>query len=568
MLVFIGILLSVSIVAVCVQHYDLALQQHKISFFAGALRNAFSKEDVSIGGTSYHVDNGVVYRGSVALFGTETEPALRLAYEKTLARRSPLISLAGADPQALATAIQSLSKARDGLVEMQSNMTAAALVQSSLYPFDFLNDSAEVERLRLAFLQTGSDTDAGMYEHALEKTVDDYEKDLTRYRIGFVAMVPSNIRTYTTAGLLISRADTLRAIDSLSEGMDRTHILLNARLSCLNGVFSKCRPEDLVLPHLPVPDKGLITPAQIGVAQSIRGLLVKDFRQEGKDLSTAPLIELNRSLCLAGTDLAPLFVVFTSKSWIDASPETEATYVGDIRLTKAAAYPTVPYEDFFSSQGSTYVPNYLFSHYACPYFAQDIGDVFAVRATSNIAERTPVSAYATGAIKQKLLNLEASLALPNSVLHESDALEYARTAVALAEDPQSPPTLLDQAADIALLFKNQSAGFPFVVSNIAEVERLNILASSKQGLPVDLSAQTFFYYRSGLTALFMADNPSVQYPADSYFTPYNVPLSRQPYVFYSSLVNNPTALAQADSDMVRYYATHPLFGTTTSSTTP
>lgn len=562
--VLLGFAAAFTLLGVCAERYANFIQGRETSFFSSALREAYVTEDVSVHGVSFEVADGAVHKNGIEISGPAALPALRLAYEKALARRSPLISLAGVDPADLVASVKTLEEARGLLASLKENTSDADIIRSSLYPVDFLNDAAKLETARQTFLQSGSDADAGNYEDVLRLTIDDYEKDIVTYRAAFVAIVPYDMRSYSTAGLFIDRNETLGAIGDMATGMEETRSLFEKRLACLNGALGLCDPGDIAFPELPEEEaSGALPASALDTTADVRIVLAQVLQSPA--LSTEPLIELKNSSCIAATTLPPLFVLYPATSWVDGSPREAAMYVGDIRFNETSTFPTVPFEQFFASRDSEYVPNDFMSHYDCPYLGSDFGRLFAVQAVSDAARTSPLSVYATGKTKETLTQLEKVLMPTNSVLKESDALAYVRTAEMLAESPGAPPALSDQAAALALLFKDPSAGFAHVVAKIAEIEERNALSAMQHGLPVDLSAQTLFYYRSAFIALFMGDNASAVGKPDSFFAAYSIPENEQPYIYFSSLSNNPVIRQKLIDDMRTYYGLHRFFGTTTPS---
>ena len=539
------------------------LQEKELLFFSSALRDAYVTENVSFAGTSFEVTGGVVSENGVIISGLAALPALRLAYEKTLARRSPLISLPGTDPASLLNAVTKLVQARDQLANLDVNKNYADVIRSSLYPIDFLQDAAKLESDRQTFLQSGSDADAARYENMLRLTISDYEKDIGLYRAAFVAVVPYNIRPYTTAGLYVDRSAALSAIDDLATGVGGTRSVFEERLACVGGVVQLCDSGAIALPELSQETAAPLPASALQTARTVRAILAQGLQSPALD--TVPLIQLNSSSCLAATTLPPLFAVFPATSWIDGSEREAAMFVGDIRFNKTSSYPTVPFEEFFASRNSEYVPNDFMSHYDCPYLGSDSGRLFAVQAVSDAVQQTPMSVYATGKTKETLTQLEKLLLPSDALLKESDALSYVRAVEQLAEKPDAPAALSDEAAALALVFKEPSAGFESVVTKITEIEERNALSSTQRELPVDLTAPTLFYYRGAFVSLFMGDNASVVGNPDSFFTSYSVPEDEQPYVYYSALSGDAGVKQKLISDMQTYYGVHRPLGTTTPS---
>src|SRR3989344_7146478 len=106
-------------------------REQAISFFSSALQQADVIETVSVQGGTYRVDRGFVSRSDgVLVRPAQTIKALRLAYALTLARRSPLIGLAGTNADKLDAATTQLEEVQDTLADLQDEEEDKRLIRN------------------------------------------------------------------------------------------------------------------------------------------------------------------------------------------------------------------------------------------------------------------------------------------------------------------------------------------------------------------------------------------------------------------------------------------------------
>ena len=138
-------------------YWYLQNQQAQAVFFSKALNDANVTETVSIGGTSYEVNRGVVTQGGSSASGGKALQAMRLAYQLASARRLPLLGLEGTDHEALARGTEALAQIAEELATVLPEKTKPyeAAVRGSLYPIQFLRALSAVESARQEFLADG-----------------------------------------------------------------------------------------------------------------------------------------------------------------------------------------------------------------------------------------------------------------------------------------------------------------------------------------------------------------------------------------------------------------------------
>ena len=142
-------------------------------YFAAVLRTLNISETVMVGHITYQVEHGTIR----AMNGRPIAPAdsfdvLRTAYALSLARRAPILDLAGTDPDALSTSTKQLARVQAQLADLQKTSQAHAAVGTALYPIRFLELLSTLEKARLTFINTGSSTLDSAYQTALTRTLN------------------------------------------------------------------------------------------------------------------------------------------------------------------------------------------------------------------------------------------------------------------------------------------------------------------------------------------------------------------------------------------------------------
>lgn len=525
-----------------------------IQFFSGALARASIDETVSVHGVTYEVKNGVVLQGDERV---EDLDALRLAYEKATARRNPLISLAGTDPDDMDRALATLEEAQRELSGVQSDPNSARLVASSLYPIGFLRDAAELERDRNDFLANGTAEAATVYEAQLRLTISDYLNELSRYKSAFERSVPTTMRSYSTAGLLIDRQSSLHALDALTLGMEGTKREYNSRLGCFMGAITSCDDSMIALSHIASSSDPDLTAAERTQVAEVRGILgaTLPITHDPRPITNATIVQLDDTACGASSDMLPLFINVIGHSWIDGSRLAAPILVSDMRLNRTTELNSIPFESYFAKRNITYVLSDPTSHYECPYVENDFATLSAVQEIAQMAASEPLSPYADPNERPAVEAIERRLSSP-ALITESDARAYVNAAIDLANSPDASREMKNEAAQMMLLLRYTGSGFPDMIDKVAETERRNVFALTAHNVPVDLHADTLFYYRSAFFLFFMATNQSVVGNAGPFFSTIDVPISQQPYLFYSQLPHTDATAQMLIKDLGGYFAAH------------
>ena len=511
-------------------------------FFAERLQKIESEEIVVVEGTSYTVHGGSIATSS-ALRNEIKYRVLSLAYLKILTERSPFLSLAGTDPRKLTDALLQLADTAASLAAIQESSSDNAFVSSALYPLSFLTALAEAEQARLTFLVSGRDTDADNYASTLARSANQYKRDLITFKKAFEQAVPVSVRPYATEQEIISRENSLKALDDLYAAMTQTQSLIERRARCIRGKTARCNTEDEAFAQLPTVSYSPPSSDAVALASRVRGII----ENSGVEIPSHdnPMVTLGSSVCIKDSASTGLFFVLSEKGII---------HVGDIRLLKTDTYRSTPFYKYFYDRNVAYVPTYPFSYYKCPEIAEDVGRFLAVRAVRMFAYQTPLSSLSPTSDAKTLGALERKLA-SSTLIHESDAIEYLALAQKIAAQQALPPEMALSIASLSLQTRDRSAGFDHTIDRMAQVEKINLSLLQKR-VPVDLAAPYLFFVRSGFPSLLLAGNTSATEQRLQMFPPNDVPLSQQPFTAFSSLADNPDAVAEVEKGMKFFETLH------------
>ena len=517
--------------------------EQAVSFFAERLKKIGGEETVVAEGTSYIVRDGSIATSS-PLRNDIKYRVLSLTYLKVLTERSPFLSLAGTDPRKLTDALSQLADTATMLAEIQESPSDRTLVSSALYPLAFLTALAEAEQARLTFLTSGRDTDADNYADKLTQAVEYYKRDLITFKKAFEKTVPASARPYATEQDIISRENSLKALDDLYAAMTRTQSLIERRARCIKGTTKNCDAADETFARIQlIQSTPSPSPTAIDLAIRVRTIMVNAGIQIPSQDN--PMVTLGSSACIKDSTPTALFFVLSEKGTI---------HVGDIRLLKTDTYRDVPFYEYFYDRGVAYAPSYPFSYYKCPEIAEDVGRFLAVRAVRMFAYQTPLSSLSSASDARTLGALERKLSSP-TLIHESDAIEYLALAQKIAAQQALPPEIVLSIAPLSLQTRDRSAGLDHTIDRMAQVEEINLNLRQKR-VPVDLAAPYLFFVRSGFPSLLLAGNTSAMGQLPQLFTPNDIPLSQQPFTAFSSLADDPDAVTEVEKGMKFFQILH------------
>ncbi len=528
---------------------DVAQQ---VAFFSTSLHNT-GIQNISTGTRVYVVTDGMVTYQGQELRGSDSVTPLRIAYEKVVAERSPLVALAAVDPVQMVTAIQQLQQTSVELAQQQHNPSNASLVLSSLYPIDFLNSFAQLESARLAFITSGSASDASAYEYAQAKAFVVFDQSIAHFRSAFKKAVPTNTPQYATEQSVTGPSDVLHAIDILSTGMAHTQRLFDVRLRCFRGYVDACDAGDVSIPQLIQPVDITSSTGEIKLAQTIRNALLTGAMKLAS--TSEPFYQLSSSACTkerTGTSLLYTFMILPSAT--GTAPHDTPYYVGDMRFVASAQYAKLPYYSYFAANHIPYVASSVITYYSCLESDTDLGRVTAMREVRKFALLTHLSTYATGNAANELRDLESRLG-SSSVVTDADIISYLNTTHSLIGKPGVPQADAARILALTLSLKDNSMGVYQTILNITGFEHTNMV-HNRNGITIDFSAPYLFFTRSAFAPLFLGSNSSATGPQKELFPSDELPESERPFIFYSNLRSTPGVEPELKKDIKFYSDLH------------
>lgn len=526
------------------------------AYFPRSLQKARASERVVVGGVPYVVLDGTVTGRKNSEIGEAR--ILRVAYAKALAERSPLIALAGTDPDELERALEELRTTQDRLSAIQESERDRMLVREGLYPILFLESLARLERARIAFVESGDEGDLARYQAALREAGDAYLNDITRFRMAFLMAVPREAPEFAGTDVVVSRSMVLEQLSRLESGMRVTRRNIAEREQCVAGIISSCSSSDIEPTEIPASN----TPDDVpmSVIRDVRALF--SSAANAPSIADGPVYRLSAPACDVAPGFAPALVPFEYRSPSDLPPYERIFDVRDIRFTPSESYAKLPFFAYFADQGVDYVHNPWFTYYKCLRLGSDYGTVFAMRHIRNIANDAPLSGRVPAPISGEIRTLERRLLGP--VVEESDVREYLHTAQRISAGNPALLTESEAYEEAALMLKNRSAGFDRAVRLIAHTENISARLLER-GLSVDLDASYLFLVRSGFYMLFLGDNPSV-IGAQRIAMRSSADISPAvPFVFFSSHADNAELREKLSHDLAFDLSLHQNPGKTAAS---
>jgi len=469
-----------------------------------------------------------------------------LLYQQALARWDPILALPGVNPEELLQEVVGLRTTAEEVASRQSDTQIGALVREALYPLRFLTALAELEKARLSFLGSGSQEDYKAYYAAQDKALGRYLSDLERFRRAFAMAVPVDIGQYATEKKIITRENTLLALDTLRSNALEVQRKLRERGACLSEV-SLC--PQLTMPSFSSSQPMGATGEELSQTRRVQSL----FTRAGYPIKNTPLILLSQSACIVERPKTALLFGFVHLPAIGViASSTSPIYLGDIRFVDSTKYATLPFFKYFTQQDVTFTPSDPLSQYACADSYKDVGAVLAIRDVGDFAITSRLSQYVSGAPGNALRAIEREFEASEILLEESSK-SYLQGALANLE--ALPLPLQHDVATLSIQMETKSRGLLHVVHTMQFYEKTNMLISRK-GLDIDFGALYFFFTRSGFVSLFLSDGLYVENDIPALFKPNDLPSERQPYLYYSSMNKTPALEKKLIHDMQIYHATH------------
>lgn len=469
---------AISIALFAVVHISAA------RFYSGELSTASVYEEVTIDRESYGVDRGKVYQNGVLLRGSVSWDALRLAYAKSLARRSPVFDISGTDPQILDETSDTLALAQESLAQLQTSLHEKEAVRS-LYPIGFLKALAEAERRRQAFLLSGENGDNLLYWRSLEEVARVGKNDSENFAAAFDSVLGTTTVRLPGFGGTITQETLRDSIKLLPMRLDEVSRTIAARERCLRTWVMFCEKGALQISALHEEAIGTHEKSRVQVE-------ISKILQE-TDLGTGAENEIvsSRSTCMGALKGPHHFLL------LNPDPKfNPIRYINELFFSDTAAVgPVIAHLRLkFDVTYSLFNPMIF---YLCPDIQADAGKVRAAFSMQNAAREYPDIAATAG-----------SRLIASSILHEDDALSYMNDAFSqVLASPRESAAALHSLTDAYNRYRNGGAGLDALVAQIAEINKKNITLA-EGGVGYDLTARTLFLTHSAFPSLFLMTNPS------------------------------------------------------------
>lgn len=429
--------------------FALQNSHQAVDFYSSSLAQAQVEEVVTIGTHTYHVANGSVYTSNAKITGGAALPALKLAYEVTLARRDPLFALPGTDPIALQNAALGLDPIETRLAALQKNAADAALMRH-LYPTDFLRSASALEAARQALITAPTLEAARRYEQLLPHAMREKERALKDFASAFaVATKDSTVRVGLLGGILSSTTVRVALTEFINNLPDEQTAVVQ-RTRCMAGIVRDCNPLPPAITAIHAThtesNTSALTPEVLGLWDAAHG--------------TPPLartvLRLTHSVCLPKTG-EPVDVLLSTRQG-EMGSTTTLTYADDIFLYRLSALKKSPYATYMQeTYGSQYSVLGPFKFYVCPDTAIDQGTAIATARTLLFAKAHPTIAPDARA------TLVGSTGYPS----DSDAQQY--VAHALADTTKTTLDEHHQLEELMLMLRAKTGGLEDIIDDIVAV---------------------------------------------------------------------------------------------------
>lgn len=531
--IFITIFLSVVIYILAESKKETAKE-----FFAVSLKEKNIAVEVRIEEQLYMVNSGIVYKDEKVIENKESLFPLKIAYARTIAERSPILSLPSNDLGFLNKAILRLEKIKKELVEIQDNKKDKDLIDSSLYPIGFLKSLSILEESRRNFILHSNDETFKEYGNKLRETIAVYKDNLEKYANAFNIVVSEDIAEYIAGETIVERAIIIQILEDMKVVIKDTEEIFKERQSCFSHNISSCNTFDLEIPLVSKKESLKTNYVPTESTADIHLLIGQAFKRI--DVDTDLLVQLNSSYCVGNLHRPQLFAVSTEETLF--GKERSLFFIGDIRLIETKTYPDIEYFKYFVKNNIDYLYTSFNSFYTCPELVIDYGDIFGTLLIRNLIEESPISIYVSGEQKHTLFELEKRLVATNGITREDEALEYIFTVLTLYSPESVPKQVLETLINISLAIRDKTAGFEYYINRVAidqEVAYMWRFRMEQAGNYSDhLTAPFLFYARSGFFSLFLGPHYSIlgRLKDPVYFKHIQlISLEDQPFLFYSDL---------------------------------
>jgi hypothetical protein len=470
-------------------------QWRQISFFSLSLREAEVSEEVTIGTKTYDVTGGTVLFNNKKVRSTEVLLPLRLAYAKTLARRSPIFGLSGVNLKKLEQEMANIQAVAEVLADTQLTPESHERVLRSLYPAEFLDALTKAEKARRTFLLSGNIIDKIEYEKHISKVTDAARFDIIFFKQTVAQAVPDDEKYIFRDGV-VTRDSIVIALDEMIEAFSQKEFEVKRRQACTGGTISACKENDLLidLPH--AKQTGSLPLSQ---TESVRSILADG--SNNPTIYDAPIVVLTHSFCL---DSLPAPYPFISYKYdiAENTSKSRIMYTGNIVFVESdITGEGGKFLKLFAERNLRYVKTPTTSFYACMHTGSDTGKVRSVYVISSFASQHP-----------ELAPSEAERLFHDPhVIYESDAYEYLDAALS-ALRKSSDYKLENELIDIAVSAANMTERLEDLFGDMAFLDERYVNLKKSGLIEVKFPERTLLLSRSGFFVLFLGQIIEKEYP--------------------------------------------------------
>lgn len=465
-----------------------AYSAHAYFFFGSELRHQGISEFVRVENRTYAVENGVVFSEGDQVVGITALRALRVAYGKALAERSPLMGLEGTDPDALRTHTTLLKKTMEEMSLFQKTDEDATLVRDALYPIDFLYALSTLESARKQFIASGSELDLHSYQQSFDSVfrygIQDSKRLIDAFAYEMLSTRPP--KTVGFAGTMTATSTAL-SLASIPDSLARIQTQAKKRSLCLFGVIWMCPPLSLrsveILTTEPLHAKVVGTrPTFEREIASIFRLATTTNRYEKLYAS----VNLEESTCLAS--LPPPYHM-EAGILLDINFDL-LHYLDDMYFLPTAGEHGPVLEFLRDEYGLRYLKMNPMAFYLCPHLIEDVSIAQATLQTVALAKNYSDVPNSYRAV------------LLSGVPDSKNAAAYIREATDRIQREPLPAGYLQEVLSVALMFTQRSVRLDAVVAHIADINT-HTLKLVQEGAPFDVRAKTLLYTHTAAASLFL-----------------------------------------------------------------
>ncbi len=496
-----------ALILICVY---IAFLLHAYLFFTGELRKQGITESVRVGTQTYSVDKGVVHLGDKRIIGITALRALRIAYAKSLAERSPLLGLEGTDPKFLRANTTLLAKTMDrisqrqkesldsklmdtvlypaGSSQQQIETGDSQLVRTSLYPIDFLYALANLETARKQFIASGSENDLhsyrGLFDVVIESGMHDSKKLLDAFMYKTFSKKTLRIPSFAGTATVPSTIESLQSISSALTTQKQRAI---ERDWCLSGMtwFCPFLSFPLLLATQFDDDTKRESLSQKVTRADIDSILRAVAATSTYDKIFAP-VRLNKSSCLSS--LPPPYSLVAARN-VKVNFQLLTNLDNMYFIPTAGSSGPVP-QFLRDTYGLSYIKVNPFTFYVCPHLLEDVSDAQATLRVASIARKYPE------------IDNSNNHVLLTGTPDDVSAKAYLTEAIHAARSEHLPEPYVQEILETALIFNQRSAGLEGIVGQIAYINAHD-LETAISGAPFDVTADALFLTHMAIPSLFL-----------------------------------------------------------------